>query len=332
MNELEPEMDKGERDIEREAAEWLALLDDAGRSVDAREQREWMDWLRRSPRHVQAYLDVANVSQMVDEVPPVGRARLRAMLASHRAQPRPTWRRPASRWMLAAAAMACIVAGAAWFAMSPSRYSTGVGEQVRYQLADGSSMLLNTRSRARVSMNERERLVELDGEALFTVVADKARPFRVRTLNTVAQAIGTRFNVYVQESGATKVSVVEGAVKISAISADVGVEPLLLSAGQEAEVRKSRVSLAPVPKVSASVAWKNGMLVFEDATIGEVAAQFNRYNELQFSMAPEVAGRRRLSGTFDPGRPENFRAFLERDRSLAVGEAGGVVQVRSAQP
>ena len=321
------------QDIDRDAAEWLVRLDDLDRPADLRSQQEWLAWLRRSPEHLRAYFGMAHVSQWVDEVPPAGRARLRAMLAEHRAQSqRETYRK---RWqfgakLAAAASLACIAAGSLWFALSSPRYATGVGEQMSYTLPDGSLMLLNTRSKARVSMNERERVVELEGEGLFTVARDTTRPFRVRTSSAVAQAIGTQFNMYVRNDGTTKVSVVEGAVKISPVSGFAAGRSLLLSAGQEGEVRENRLSQASVPQVATAVAWKSRTLVFEDSPIAEVTAQFNRYNEIQFVIAPELSEERRLSGTFDPRRPEYFRIFLERDSSLAVREKDGVVYVSAS--
>lgn len=321
-------------DIDRDAADWLVRLDDVDRPTDLRSQQEWMSWLRRSPQHLRAYFEVAHVSQMVDEVSPVGRARLRAMVAGNRARARHEGSRKQWRFgtrLAAAAAVACVAAGSLWLVPSSPRYATGVGEQVSYRLPDGSSMLLNTRSRARVSMNERERVIELEGEGLFTVAPEPGRPFLVRTSSAVAQAIGTRFNVYEREDGTTKVSVIEGAVTVSPASAGTTDQPLLLAAGQEAEAGGNRVAFARSPQVAASVAWKSRTLVFEDVPIAEVAAQFNRYNPVAFAIAPELGRARRLSGTFDPGHPEHFRAFLERDRSLSVRERDGVVYVSAAE-
>lgn len=329
-----------EREIDREAAEWLVRLDDIERSVDVKEQREWITWLQRSPRHVQSYFDMATLSQSVDQVPPQGRARVRQMLSAHRSQAaslsgmrflrEDNERRPGTRlWLAAAAAVICMTTAAIWFAATRHDYSAGVGQQVAYELADGSSMLLNTRSHARVSISERERVIELDGEALFTVAHEAARPFIVRTRSAIARAVGTQFNVYAQDNGATKVSVVEGVVQVAPVASasEVHAPPLLLSAGEEAEVRSYQVARRPSQSVAASVAWQKKTLVFENATLEEVAMQFNRYNVVQFSIAPEIGAKRRLSGTFDPLRPEYFRAYLEKDDSLGVTEKDDVVRV-----
>ncbi len=328
-----------DRQIDLEAAEWLVRLDDVERRADGEEQRDWIAWLRRSPQHVQAYFDIATLSQSIGEVPPEGQRRIRALLDAHRADNASLeglrFLREDNRprfgggrlWIAAAASVACIVATAVWFVSVRDRYDTGVGQQIAYQLPDGSSMVLNTRSRARVSMDGKERIVELDGEALFTVAREAGRPFLVRTRNAITRAVGTQFNVYEQADGATRVSVVEGAVQVSPASPTPHADPMLLSAGQEAEVRPTGIARRTTANVAASVAWRKKVLVFEDAPLREVAAQFNRYNVMQFSIAPQIDDGHRLSGTFDPLHPEYFQAYLEKDSSLTVEMRNDVVRV-----
>jgi transmembrane sensor len=103
---------------------------------------------------------------------------------------------------------------------------------------------------------------------------------------------------------------------------------MLISAGQEVEVREEKIDRPPVPRVSTAVAWRKKTLVFEDAPLDQVAAEFNRYNTMRFEIAPAVGAQRRLSGTFDPLRPEYFQAYLEKDGTLSVREEDGVVRVR----
>src|SRR5438876_952340 len=54
----------------------------------------------------------------------------------------------------------------------------------------------------------------LDGEALFDVVADGARPFRVLIDRSEIRVLGTRFNVYRKPSGDVLVTVLNGAVEV----------------------------------------------------------------------------------------------------------------------
>lgn len=327
-------MNTQEKQIELEAADWLVRLDDVDRAADAQEQAEWIAWLQRSPRHVQAYFDIANVSQSVDEVPQEGRQRIREMLREYSAAQAPIETQSAKRhWLVAAAVAVCSIAAVLWFAVDRPNYRTGVGEQISYRLPDGSSMVLNTRSQAQVAMNERERIVKLDGEGLFTVARDAQRPFLVQTRNAVTRAIGTQFNVYSQADGSTRVSCIEGVVQVAPTSPQNAAKPaaIMLLAGQQVVVRDAVIKKESAPKISAATAWRKKTLVFEDAPLQEVAAQFNRYNVVQFSIAPEVGDERRLSGTFDPLHPEYFRAYLEKDATLKIELRDEVVNVAERQ-
>ncbi len=86
----------------------------------------------------------------------------------------------------------------------------GDGEQ-RSRHADrwlgGAAQL---QSRLRVSFSEQIRTVELiDGQALFEVAKNPARPFVVVSGKTSVRAVGTQFDVY-RKSAGTVVTVLEG--------------------------------------------------------------------------------------------------------------------------
>src|SRR5262249_40416699 len=78
----------------------------------------------------------------------------------------------------------------------PKTYRTAQGEQSIERLPDGSVLRLDTDSEATVRYTGTERVVELNrGQALFEVVHDVTRRFRVAAGNAGAIAVGTRFNV-----------------------------------------------------------------------------------------------------------------------------------------
>ena len=63
---------------------------------------------------------------------------------------------------------------------------------------------LNTRSRVEVNFTGAARDIRLlEGEALFTVARDPARPFTVYAGTNIIQAVGTQFNVLRRPSGTT---------------------------------------------------------------------------------------------------------------------------------
>src|SRR5690606_10612998 len=83
-------------------------------------------------------------------------------------------------WAAAAAVLALAAGGGWWLLPAGTGYETAIGEVRRLPLADGSVMTLNTASKARVVYSAGQRSVRLlEGEALFDVVRDPARPFVV---------------------------------------------------------------------------------------------------------------------------------------------------------
>lgn len=255
--------------IQEEASEWIIKHRSGG--LDARDKESFDAWLRASPQHVRAYLEMSSVwedlpsldstwNPSADELiarartddnvvslnssPPftdsslsgrersddrprdsVGNGRAPAANVSTRAdvkspgssrltgEERPPNNRSV-KLLYALAASILITLSGGWLYLQRSVYSTDTGEQRSLALADGSTVELNSRSRIKVQYAEHERRVDLlEGQALFHVAKNKARPFIVQAGDTRLRAVGTAFDVYKTSSG-TVVTVVEGRVAV----------------------------------------------------------------------------------------------------------------------
>ena len=222
--------------ILEEATTWF--IDFNSGASDSARRTEFNDWLRRSPEHMQAYLQVSSVWEGSDVIGR-GRADFDAVVARARNEVNvysldvareeaavftreETWERPTGSrlrpWLLAMAASLLIVVGTSmivWHSVyGVPTYSTEIGEQSSLVLDDGSAVELNARSRMRVRFTQRERSVELlAGQALFRVAKDATRPFVVIAGGTRVRAVGTTFDVYRKSTG-TVVTVVEGKVLV----------------------------------------------------------------------------------------------------------------------
>lgn len=233
--------------ILEEASAWFVDFNEEAVGQAGRE--EFNAWLRRSPEHVRAFLQVSafwedartfgkQLNRERDEL--IARAQAehnvhslelaahdrtqRAFstaegMAEQEAQKGARERRGMQRRWLATAASIVVATGIGLFvwyaAYRAPAYTTEIGEQRSIVLEDGSSVELNSRSRIKVRFTATQRSVDLlEGQALFTVAKNPARPFVVATGDTHVRAVGTQFDVYRKRTG-TVVTVVEGRVAVA---------------------------------------------------------------------------------------------------------------------
>jgi len=319
--------DKSADVIAEEAAEWVVRL--SSNDASSEEQLEFVGWLKRSPLHLSAYLGIERTWAALSKVDASRRLDVTALLAEpetnvvHLGGSSSHSGAGARRHSVISALAACALlacAGLIWFQLQlANRYTTGVGEQRTLRLSDGSTIVLNTDTAVRVSFTDAVREVRLlHGEALFNVAKNRARPFRVRSAEVIAQAVGTSFVVR-RKPSETVVTVIEGEVAVVdsarvAVAAPTVVPDLAVhvTAGTRADVAADKkVRTARVANAAAVTSWRSGRLIFDGEPLAEVVAEFNRYNEVQLVLEPSELANERISAVFDADQPLALARFLE---------------------
>jgi transmembrane sensor len=214
-------------------------------------------------------------------------------------------------------AAACIVAtalaGVASFYTPPSNeqiYSTAVGGHKIITLTDGSRIELNTDTVLRVAQSDNGRKVWLDkGEAYFDIKHDAAHPFVVEIGKHRVTDLGTKF--VIRETGErVDVSLLEGRARIDAPDAEDKTHSAILTPGDVAVATNNSLSVrkSPTRRIENDLAWRTGLLVFNNTTLGEAADAFNRYNRRKLVIEnPQTAGLT-IDGTF---HTNNVMAFVD---------------------
>jgi transmembrane sensor len=170
---------------------------------------------------------------------------------------------------------------------------TATGEQRTLHLADGTVLNLNTHSAVDVRFDDKRRLIVLqEGEILVETGHGDARPFIVETREGSMRALGTRFLVKREEQG-TRLSVLQSAV---AAHAESNPEEQILREGQQVLMRSD--GLDPILALNPGVdAWTRGMLVVDNARLGDLVHELSRYRRGYLGVAAEVADLR-ITGSF----------------------------------
>lgn len=371
------------QNVATEAAEWFISLQ--GTDVSREQQEAFADWLRRSPVHVEEFLQITSLqgdlarlpqfkildfekeiatiqlSATGDNVIPLNamglensdsplhvNGRVSTASDAQRLPPsefadrihssvRERKRHQGVRFLFATVATVAIVATGLWFSgpirdyLDKEHYKTDIGEQRSLTLADGTQIQLNALSNLSTKIDKTIRELQLDdGEALFKVAKDPAHPFRVHTPQATIEAKGTQFNVHVR-NGTTVVSLLEGHVLMTQTATrkrgnaeGAGAEAIptavMLNPGESISIA-DRALKPPKPHsvdLKAAIAWTEHRLVFEDAPLSDVIAEFNRYSRQPFTIDDPTLGDAHITASFDSNSTQTFADSLSAAGGLRV--------------
>lgn len=307
--------------IEEVAAYWVSRADAPDWSPEERVQFE--AWLDEHVAHRVAWLRLKSVWQRADRL---------AAVRSTTQPPLAQRRRRAVCWATAAAvALIAVLAGLPW-QDTGTRYSTDVGARQTVSLPDGSRLELNTRTEVRAQVDGHARNVWLDkGEAFFDVKSDPKHPFVIQAGDHRVVVLGTKFSVRKERHG-LEVAVLEGRVRVEPLQADPRKPPVVVLGGAMLFSKSAGtvVAVNAPDKVEKALSWRHGILVFDQSTLEDVAAQFNRYNRKQLVLNDLQTAQIRVGGSFDATGVDAFARLLHNGFNLRVETHGD--EIRVSQP
>jgi transmembrane sensor len=331
------------------------VANDAG-PLAAHESEALAAWLKASPVHVEEFLGVSVIARDLRELRGHPRYSLDAVLEDARGeddtvQPlgpqviEPFTDLPSRRWQTAAVALAaCLVLSlgvligrspkptlhvAATRGAAALHLETGHGEQLTRRLTDNSVLHLNTDSAVTIRYDSAERLVELTaGEASFEVAHEPNRAFRVFAGSAQVVAVGTNFDVRLEQDAAV-VTVVEGRVNVgpSAMSENRGASSnenqpgRFVALGADQQARLIAGEWPPTVKAvdaQRATAWLHRQISFDHEPLERVAAEYNRYARKPIEITTPALRTLLITGAFATDDPEEFIAFLRSLKGVRV--------------
>jgi len=205
------------------------------------------------------------------------------------------------------------------------------GQKTEVTLPDNSKVLLNSKTTLRYSsaFNVKNRDIYLNGEAFFDV-AKKSIPFEVKTPAINIKVLGTAFNVKCyDDEEVVEATLVRGSMKIEKINNVTGTsEEILLKPNQKIlflrnvsasgnamdkgkesgtpTVREAeRIPLQQVTQVDLissydtekSTGWKEGLLIVEGESLGDLSKKIERRYDVRFVFRNEKLKEYKYSGT-----------------------------------
>ncbi|WP_440874041.1 FecR family protein [Thalassotalea sp. PLHSN55] len=330
-------------EILEQASLWVSKID---RGLTTSEQLDLTAWVEESAAHYQALMKMAS---LWDDLTVLEELKCLFPLSKTKtaSQPVSFWR----AWPIAASIMFVSVLFAALvFEFGPSSiisnksisfaqtYQTPLGQQQSFSLPDGSTLQLNTNSVVMVSYTEQKRFLELvKGEANFDVAKDKSRPFVVNVGDKSFTALGTVFNIQKNSEQAIELLVTEGKVLINELSLSpdnisqlyddtpIAVNGVLVTSGEKAVIEDNKSKV--VEKINADelgrdLAWRSGMLIFDNETLADALSEISRYNDTHFHIDSAELAQLKISGYFKAGDIEGLLLSLQYDFDVSIQRSG----------
>jgi transmembrane sensor len=300
-------------------------------------------WLKTDPAHTSAWLEFERLWGRVDAVRDDPKILAIRDEATHRAARREgTWH--GGRRLAAAMAASIVVGVAVWWGLPSPAFrpgeaptlaqapgmtdsgvaqvreaSTQIGERSILVLADGSKVTLNTASAVRADYRGHDRRLTLvRGEAFFDVAKDPARPFIVTAGSRQVVAVGTAFDVRLQDQQ-VKITLVEGKVRVvpatgstsgSAIE-NSAASTVTLEAGTALVAEANGAERVEQLDTARATSWRSGKLVFEGERLADVVTEMNRYSIEKIEISDPALENRKVSGVFEPTEAHAFTKALQ---------------------
>jgi transmembrane sensor len=306
--QLTPPGDAAE--IREQAARWL-VRQHASAEFGDEDRIAFQAWMDESPAHMMAYWRLEAVWGRAD--------RLSALRGSPQEAARPIVRQRRMIFFgtVGLCLLGAVIAVASFLPRTDgsNTYETALGGHKILTLGDGSKIELNTGTLIRMAAEGPQRKVWLErGEAFFQIKHDAAHPFVVVAGNRQVVDVGTAFAMR-REPDRLQVTLTEGEARLEPVGAAHDPKALVLTPGDVAVATSGGIALTtrPVAEVSDQLAWRHGLLAFDSTPLGDVAAEFNRYNRQKLLVVGADARSVEVGGHF---RATNVEAFKRMARNI----------------
>ena len=222
--------------------------------------------------------------------------------------------RPIPRFAVGVAVVALAAVGAylsfTLLSPTPDIFTTGVGEQIKVDLSDGSRLTLNYATEVVVpKLRQGEpRRVSLEGEAYFRVERNET-PFVISTRYAQVEVVGTEFNLRARE-GTLEVAVVGGTVNVR-VEKDGKDSTLQLTRNQRAVCPQNdfpaRVGDIPSEEYPG---WLYGKLFLDGTPLLTACREIEMRFNITIRLQHQRLGSEIITGILDAGNAESAVAAL----------------------
>ncbi len=210
------------------------------------------------------------------------------------------------------------------------------GHNYEVTLSDNSHVWLNSGSwfKFPVNFTDKQRNVELMGEAYFDVFQDKKRPFLVKANLIDIKVIGTEFNVTAfEDDDKIETTLVEGKVEIRRHKGPLKSERIILKPNQKADldIKNDKILIQTVD-TELYTSWKDGYFKFADEPFEIMAKIIERNFGIQVQIMDDELKKLKISGSLRrQDSPEKILSLIAKTNNIKYEITKDKIIIRLAE-
>ena len=243
----------------------------------------------------------------------------------------------ARTWKIAASVAVLVIAGTIFRSnllniIAPHRLtamSSAEGQIRKHILSDGSIVWLKGNSKLvfPVSFGEGNRIVTLEGEALFEIAKDAAHPFQIHCGTLTTTVLGTSFNIR-NVGNETHVAVLTGKISLSAPQSG----KIILYPNQQAVYKEQIAALSKESENTASVheitKGTEYDMAFNDVKMAEVVERIEKKFEVDIQLKDTAITGSLITADFTDQSLQNTMEMICQALNLEVGINGKSISLK----
>jgi len=200
-----------------------------------------------------------------------------------------------------------------WGSSRGETFQTGTGQRTTATLTDGSVVTLDAESELRVvEMAAHRRLQLVRGHAFFQVAKDSMHPFLVEAAGKTVRALGTKFDVRVDDNKAVTVTLVEGKVRVEQSRGWSRPEQRAdMTPGGKLVARADQNWKLTQVDAASETSWLSGRLTFVGEPLATAIAEVNRYSRQKIVFADGAVPDTEIVGVFAAGDVDGFVTAMD---------------------
>ncbi|MGJ8620935.1 MAG: FecR family protein [Methylophilaceae bacterium] len=312
--------------IVEQAISWYLQINAA--QTDSDLKAKFDEWISQDASHAKAYERIEKIFRPLDGVDAkaAGKSIASVLKTDHKLTKRKNIHGIAFSIILLIATYIGLQTSPAKVVMADNK--TEIGEIKTIVLPDQSKLTMNTNTALDVAFDQQQRIIKLyKGEVFVDVSKDASRPFLVITEHGDAEALGTQFNVNL-ENGSTHIAMIES--KVKACNQPSAFSHLFSNAshrkctvlypGQGINITNDSIGNVSDVDVNTISGWVNGSIVIDNQPLPTVLAQLQRYSQAEIIFSIDELNHIKVSGVLPVNNIPHAFEILANQFNLQINQ------------